>query len=173
VIKISLPDARLRIPRDKRVAIWDLDNCITDDHHRIHLIDWGKSGDEKFERYNQQMDKDPVMNYDWFDMVNSIAMPVFFTGRPMKFREQTEAWIKRHLNVERPIVFMRDSPGIPWEVKQQMLWTFFMQWDLSPLHISAAFDDVPAVIKMYQDHGIPAVLLQVHDPKMVYLPNEL
>lgn len=167
-------------PPANRWAIWDLDNCLTDDQHRIPSINWSLRGDARYEEYNSQMWHDSPRNLDVFQTVCRIARPVFFSGRPEKFRHVTESWIRTHLlkldssgQCIDPIVYLRQGEGRPAMIKHTMLWHHLRTFHLTPLNITAAFDDVPAVIEMYRREGVPAVLLQVHNPASAYQSEDL
>ena len=167
-------------PRPRRWSIWDLDNCLTDDSARISMIDWRLEGDARYEVYNQHMIYDPVCNMGLFEIITQISTPVFFSGRPEKFRHDTEAYIRRYMfahdrshQCSDPLVYLRKGSGNPATIKREMLRQHMATFELTPKDYVAAYDDVPAVVGMYRQEGIPGVLIQVHDPAKAYKPADL
>lgn len=161
----------------RQYVIWDIDNCLADDRHRMHLIDWSKEGDERYAAYNQQMRLDPVVHGRVFQVLSQIATPVFFTGRPAKFEEVTRDWLRLRLGDEGSYMFMRQNGtfGVsPVQLKEQMLNNFKRYFGIQEPHIVGAFDDIPAVVQMYQRYGIPAAILRAHDQlEKVYAASDL
>lgn len=158
-----------------RIAIWDIDNCLADDRHRHHLIDWDKQGDERYRRYNREMLQDEPVHVAEFNVMRKIGCtPVFFTGRPEVFRVETTQWIREKLGVTFPVVEMRPNGTLgltPADLKETMLRKWLREapgtrqgW----VQLIAAFDDLPEVVEMYRSYGIPAVQLAAGDPYAAY-----
>lgn len=158
-----------------QISIWDIDNCLSDDRHRTHLIDPTRQGDEKYAAYNTQMHLDPVCNLSLFKVFQKMSHPVFATGRPERFRDTTFKWIEDSLGVWKPTIYMRpnDTIGLtPVKLKETFLEIIMGVYGRS--NIIGAFDDIPAVVEMYQRHRIPACVLQVHpDLARTYTPEDL
>jgi hypothetical protein len=150
-----------------KIAIWDIDNCLADDRHRLHLIDWGKEGDERYLRYNQRMRLDPVAHQDVFNVMRAIGCrPVFFTGRCEKFRIDTVGYLQEKLGVSFPEVHMRPNGTVgltPAKLKERMLRDLLAV--TSSADVVAAFDDLQSVVDMYRAYGIPGVLLKIAEPE--------
>lgn len=160
-----------------RYSIWDIDNCLADDRHRLHLIDWSKEGDERYYVYNHNMDNDKPVHLAEFNVITAISRPVFFTGRPQAFQAMTEAWLAKHLGVTRPMMLMRPNGTVgmsPAVLKSKMLRALLELDGVDVQKIIGAFDDIPAVIAMYARAGIPGKVLQAHrDLEKVYAPSDL
>lgn len=158
-----------------KYAIWDIDNCLADDYWRQPLIEWHKDGNARYDGYNAQMAHDAVVHKEHFEFMSRFTTPVFFTGRCVKWEQETRTWLRK-LGGHSPVLFMRgnDEDGSPALVKQRMLRAFRVQRNLPVSDIVAAFDDVPAVVAMYQASGIAACRLAIYDDLSgVYRGNDL
>lgn len=159
-----------------KYAIWDLDNCISDDSPRLHLIDKSKQGDERYYDYNCAMMNDRLANVAKYELIRDMgAKPVFFTGRCEDFRGLTHSWLTRVLDLPSPWVFMRPSGTVGLtaaNLKQQML-TNFLATCADQDMILGAFDDLEPVVDMYRRNGIPAAVVRVYDPALAYGPADL
>lgn len=149
-------------------VIFDIDNCISDDSHRIPLIDWtpGISPDERYKAYHANAHTDQPHNSN--ALINWLrtqgVQVVFMTARPDSIRLATEGWLFRCFRVSGSRLMMREvgdhSPSA--NLKSAMLRT--LQASLLPgdaiLH---AYDDRQDVVNMYNLHGVEASVLKVHD----------
>lgn len=159
---------------DTKYTLWDIDNCLADDRPRQHLIDWHLTGNARYDRYNAKMMEDELVHKVEFDFMCRFTTPVFLTGRVEKWENHTRHWLGEKLNVESPLLYMRadGDEGSPAAVKKYMLRGILARINLK--QIVAGFDDVPAVVKMYQDCGISAAVLAIHtDLSKVYGPSDL
>jgi hypothetical protein len=149
------------------LAIWDLDNCLSDDSGRIGTIDWSTNDPEKrYAAYHERCDQDPCCNRDLFNEVSMAKNlePLFITGRPEAVRAKTIAWIQQKLGVEKPNLLMR--PGrcelSSVDLKSMLLDKFLAAAGESERVIHAAYDDHKGIIDMYRARGIPAHLVAIH-----------
>lgn len=160
---------------DMKVAIWDIDNVLADDRHRLRLIDWSKEGDDRYRAYNAALSQDPVCHVKEFNLTLAMGCtPVFFTGRPEYARIETSIWLQRRLGLLNPIIYMRENGTVglsPATLKARMLDKVFY-WHRD-WRVVAAFDDLPAVIDMYRERGIDAVHLEISDHTAAYGPSDL
>lgn len=80
-----------------KYALFDLDGCLSDDRHRLHLIDQtAEHPDDRYDRYNAAADKDAPMN---MELVRAICVghtPVIVTARPERYRAKTEEWLRAY-----------------------------------------------------------------------------
>lgn len=154
--------------------IYDLDGTISDDSWRRQKF-LSSDSPSSWEDYFINCGKDNLINSHLIDFNHDI---VIMTGRPEYARSQTIAWLRRigimptgnwkNLNFLTPydydksgrvILFMRKHNDIRpnWEVKKDMVKKFIKK---NPdREIIMAYDDDPAVIKMYKRHGIPCQLI--------------
>ncbi len=156
-------------------VIWDIDNCLADDRHRLHFVDLTGHGPQRYAAYNARSLHDIPANQEMFRTMSAMATPVFFTGRQEYLRRDTTVWLSMHFGVWNPIMFMRPNEVgcSPRKLKEAMLHAL---WGHGVLYrqIIGAFDDVPAVIDMYRSYGLPAAQLAIHDElHLVYSPNDL
>lgn len=153
-------------------AIWDLDNCLFDDSHRVPFIDWSNPDpDERFEPYHQRMSMDTVHHLEVFRAVSLLAEPVFFTARPRSHEVGTRLQLEQHLGIHAPRLHMREvgdhRPSVP--LKHHMLVHFRKEVSAytSLVHI-VAFDDRQEVIDMYVREGVQALRLAINDEVSAY-----
>lgn len=161
-----------------KYALWDVDNCIADDKWRAHLIDWSKTGNDRYEVYNSQMFDDPACNLEHFEFMCGFTIPIFLTGRVDKWEFTTRSWMAHRGFLRlypKPTMLMRSitDRSKPADLKQAMLHRLF-EMGIKREDIIAAFDDVPAIVEMYQAHGIPARVLRINDDfSGIYEPRDL
>lgn len=146
---------------DSKYAIWDLDNCLSDDRARIPLIDWAEyPTDQCWDAYHDACDQDPpgVQALERFRLVHNEAtqvVPLFFTARPERLRTKTVAWLRKHLNIDsyagwRLLMRSAKDHRRSRAVKDDMLRLIRLPID----DCVGAFDDQQDIIDMYRSAGI-------------------
>lgn len=160
-----------------KYVIWDIDNCLADDKWRAHLIERGKTGNERYDAYSAMMTEDSAYWIKEFQFMARFAQPVFFTGRVAKWQQDTRRWLEVWGYIGGRVIaplYMRDNDdsSTPAELKQKMLERLILRVGVE--NIIAAFDDIPAVIEMYEAHGVKGCLLQINtDHSGIYEPRDL
>lgn len=157
------------------VALWDIDNCLSNDAWRIPFIDWSAAdADARYAPYHLPCANDPLVDAHatTFHAVSLFADPIFFTARPELVRANTVWWLQQHLRVRNPTVLMRRArefvPSV--QLKQNML--DLLRNDSAPsLRVVAAFDDRQDIVDMYERNGIRALVLKAHDVCAYTNPN--
>ena len=150
-----------------KYAIWDLDNCLADDAHRIPLIAWAHDDPgRRYAAYHALCHEDEPGNLAVFRAFASLDIrPIFMTGRPLVVEAQTRDWIARHLGVEDYILIMRNNhdhrPSVA--VKREMV-EWLWHYDVDIHSIVAAFDDRRDIVEMYRwEWFIDSSQLAIHD----------
>lgn len=155
-----------------KFVIFDLDNCLYDDRHRIPLIDWSKKGLARWAEYHGACDND-LPAADSFDLVqshiNKGEIPVFITGRPELHRYRTSERIMRDLTGSAVFyLLMRPNDDEHPSAKlKDLLLTQFLDMRrkrhfTESTEFVCAYDDRHDVLQMYKDRGIPIVHRQLH-----------
>jgi hypothetical protein len=156
-----------------KVVVFDIDNCISDDRHRLKLIDWNELDPiKRYERYHAACHNDKVANKEEIEpFVRESDRVVFITGRPEKFRQMTSAWL--HANGFTVFtLFMRDNGDARSSVHvKETVVRGLCNYKINISDIVAAFDDRPEILGMYSSFGIPARHLCVHNED-AYSPPE-
>jgi hypothetical protein len=134
-------------------ALIDIDNCIADDSHRLHLIDESISDpDERYEAYHRMLHLDEAHNHHLFK-IHCDDKIIFVTARPERYRQETWHWLK--LNFKFPddtLLFMRpDGNHEPSEILKPWLIEFKC---ISLKEIFCAYDDRQEVLDAYKAMGI-------------------
>ena len=150
-------------------AIWDLDNCLSDDRSRIKLIDWANPDmTARYAAYHAACVNDPARNVEVFLAITQLARPIFFTGRPESVRTDTSRWVRCELDIQQPLILMRrnDDHRPSVQVKSEMLAQYkFVLHQRNPYSQDAcyaAFDDREDIVDMYRQCGLDAALLSIH-----------
>lgn len=144
-----------------RFAIWDLDNCLSDDSTRISSIDWARKGNKRYEQYHSEA---------LLDMPNKAAVelfkeqeyegiiPIIFTGRPIRWEDDTDIWIAEHLQPRAGKVMKmmrgKEDERESTPLKESMLNVCIRCNIFQITQVVAAYDDRKPIIDMYKARGI-------------------
>lgn len=144
----------------KFLYIFDIDGTLADDSHRSDfLIGSPKNWDAYFNRLEHDYPIENVrlifnaLNCHEF---NGYTKLVFLTGRSAKYRKQTLAWLKKHIDPKiqdedlymRPENDFRDDTLIKYETYGQIRSDY-------PEHMFlGVFEDRERVVKMWQAKGV-------------------
>jgi hypothetical protein len=158
-----------------RIVIWDLDNCLSDDGLRIPLIDWRAADpDERYRAYHAACGDDfpnPRAREMFDEWRDEGADPVFVTGRPEAVRRATEAWLRFHLGVSAPRLFMRPNGDRRGSVQ---LKRDIVTREIDRKAVVMAYDDHAGILQMYRDElGLRARTLSAHNLDAYRPPEHL
>lgn len=153
-----------------KAIIFDLDNCLSDDRDRIKLIDWTQSNmDRRYETYHSFCEQDRFHLANFLFGLGSVIEPeapvpeiLCVTARPVSVLARTEKWLRQHLFGRAPSwrLFMRRTGDSRSSVELKRAITESLMIDYDILH---AFDDRTDVVEMYQELGLEASVLKIHD----------
>lgn len=150
------------------VVIFDLDNCLSNDKHRIGLIRWdSKDPTHRYNDYHQSCDQDAAQNTEvFFGHILAGHVPLFITGRPEAVRAKTLEWIVRNLSwgVANYYLLMRPHGCelTSADLKVMLLETWLVG-DGFGRRVINAYDDHAAIVDAYRSaFGIPATVLRIH-----------
>lgn len=133
------------------MVIFDLDNCLADDSHRVGLINWSSpSMDGRYDAYHAAAVNDKPCNKDEIHQYVSVVDWInIYTARPEKYRRQTEEWIANNLEIGAcPVsVTMRPNGDRSPSAKLKAGWADTLV--KSNVEILAAYDDRDDVLKEY------------------------
>jgi len=146
------------------IVIWDLDNCLCDDRHRIPLIrPEARTRHEVWRAYHAACVRDAPGDLGvWHRWLTMMVRPIFITSRPFAHFLDTANWLNYYLGIEvgpstllmRPN-FNHDSSV---EVKRALLGRVRIG------DVTAAYDDREDILQMYRAAGINnAIQLRIHD----------
>lgn len=143
----------------ERYAIFDIDGCLSDDRHRLHLIK--KSGNKvTYDDYHAMLSHDMPMNVGLLkSFADNGCTILFLTARPEAWRTATRKWIDRQLAGRVPqirggkyLLHMRpnaDERPSP-EFKADVLKSSPFKWH----RVLGAFDDRKDVLDAYEAIGM-------------------
>lgn len=142
------------------IAIFDLDNCISNDLHRLRYIDDSKSS--AFDRYH---DYHLLAAFDQFWNTSVFRKHevcgdriVIATARPEHYRALTLGWLRHH-DMRFDMLLMRNDEDERCSVDVKRDFLLQVDTTLGLSNVSAAYDDRPDVIDMYKSFNLQAKVL--------------
>jgi phosphoglycolate phosphatase-like HAD superfamily hydrolase len=131
--------------------IFDLDDTLADNTHRMHLMRAGQ-----WEEYFAQCPADPLIAHvaECANALHAFGYAIIvISGRSESVRKETEAWLEKHLKcfVERTYLRPRGDFRKNSEVKLEAL-ADLRAAGFAPL---MAFDDQPETCAMWRLAGVP------------------
>ena len=154
-----------------KIVLCDIDNCISDDGHRVHLIQDHPSGIDwaKYHAYHKACVRDKA------DFIPEMGFPRayqvhFISGMPEPYREIRLKWFMMHgrkpgpnLLHLRPMSDRRNSVDSKRATVIHLLETRF-----DPEDIVACYDDRREIVEMYQELGLPGIHRAIRDDEYHY-----
>lgn len=149
----------------RKVVIFDLDSCISDDHWRLPLIDMSLEKDERYKLYHQQCGHDKLANVEAINAYPSHRV-VIITARPYDFYFETFTWLANNKIYPHALLMRQpDDTRTTVECKLEALTTLLTDWryDITDEDIAAYYDDrtdvLVAVAQRYP--RIPTIQLTI------------
>ena len=144
------------------VVVFDLDGCICDDRHRLHLKPGHGAEDEDWRHYHDEGEYDAIMNADIVNAYIADQVPILIvTARPERYREATEAWLKEylpdltHLSIWRVPMRPKNNVMGSAELKIHLVETMTGH----PIWIRKAYADRVDVLRAYAEYGVATQFL--------------
>jgi hypothetical protein len=153
---------------NSRVAIFNLDGCVSDDRWRRERVNHDAHLPEHFAHYHDGAKEDGVLQYGAAILHNHIAngdFIVFATGRDMHRAEATAQWIRSQFSIEPNqdfIILMRDPKDHRAVVEVKRDFIKYLQTSFCPQNektVVAAYDNRRDVVLAYLEAGYDATLL--------------
>lgn len=146
-------------------AIFDLDNCLSNDEWRIAHIRFNlpDNTDEKWDAYHQLCAGDNPANQRLvYSAVERGLRCAFITMRPESVREMTVEWIRKHLLTDPFMLCMRPDgdhrPSV--ELKREAA----LRLKMNGHGLVEAYDDRADIVDMYRSLGIMvARVVRIHN----------
>lgn len=153
----------------KKIWIVDMDGTYALCEHRLHHI---LDGEADWDAFYAEMDKD-VVNEPLAKILRLIIASgdevAFWTGRPEKYRPQTENWLKHALPYKAPYTLrMRATGDDRSDANVKM--DFYNDLMGRKYDVVAVFEDRPSVIRMWRSMDI-TVFMNVHSQMNEQLAN--
>lgn len=156
----------------QRIAIFDIDNCISDDRDRLKLIDMSLTGNERYAAYHAAHAEDRPDELALNKLVSHALQGhriVFITGRPEEHRNSTMAWLGLHVFEKHSLTHDYDLYMRPMEGPLSCLTSNALKpaiikelAKIDVAHIEHAYDDFDSVLRAYTALGIPCSKLAAH-----------
>lgn len=159
----------------KRVAVFDLDNCLSNDGWRQRVIpEHAANHDVKYDLYHRLCAWDEVGNeHVVHKHLNEGERIVFITTQPRRYEQFRLCWFPHLWAALR-------KGGCPVDEQDNRFRVLYRpDWDYTPtplvklehikamemngFTVTAAYDDRPDVINAYLDHGLNAYQLAIHN----------
>lgn len=167
------------------IVIFDLDNCVVNDQHRIHLIDDSIEGQGKWHEYNMAAPGDSLNDFALPYIQNAREhnmLLAFVTARPIVYQaiaiEQISTLLGLVLGEDfalymRPENDFRPAPVLKAEIASHLSKMATARGSM----VFGAFDDRQDVVDAYNAIGIPAFVLSTEGSDAPFLgtpqPSEL
>lgn len=150
----------------KGIVIFDIDGTLANIDHRLHFVKKQEGEKKDWKSFFAAM-SDDTPREDVLPMLETCmwdGYDIFFvSGRPDSYREQTTAWLEKHVyplyekyrqTCKIGALFMRKGGDSrpDTEVKQQIYDTYFKNYN-----VVRVFDDRPSVIRMWRENGLEVV----------------
>jgi len=141
-------------------VIFDIDGTLANCNHRRHFVD-GTDGKKDFDAFYDAMALDTI-NEKIRGMCNIYFMNdwhiIICTGRPEKYRDVTEQWLKSYGVFYKELMMRPDDRrhDPDYEVKQDMLDKIRLERE-----VHFCVDDRKQVVDMYRKNG--CLVLQCDD----------
>jgi phosphoglycolate phosphatase-like HAD superfamily hydrolase len=135
----------------KKCFIFDLDDTLADNSHRMHMMQAGL-----WDEYFSACPHDPLIEHvaECANALHAYGYAlVIISGRSENVREETEAWLTKHLKCYFSMIYLRKQNDFRANsvVKLEAL-ADLRSRDFEPL---MAFDDQPATCAMWRAAGVP------------------
>lgn len=156
-------EARIRVSRNiGPKAVFDLDGTLLD---LEGIRDWALGKRDDYEVFHSLAIKAPANNYvvDTLKALWDTGWEIFIlTARSSVYYTGTCEWLNKK-SIPFHHLKMRPSDNTEDDVlvKKNMLLNHVLPWGNSYPHL--AFDDNPRIVAMYQEYGIPTVLVSGWD----------
>lgn len=154
------------VVNSNKCIIFDIDGCLADCDHRLHLLAGSKPDWESF--FSAVGGDAPISHNLWLLKVlySSGAYIALCTGRPERTRDMTVTWFSQnHIVMGHgydSILMRKDGDYRPdYEAKREML----QQLRALNMEVIMAFDDRQGVVDMFIEEGVPCHLIRAPDAK--------
>ena len=163
----------------RRIQVIDLDGCISDDRHRRGAIDPVLAADRTPERakdrtamydaYHRNCFLDPAVNLHEVREEHVVIL----TGRPLKFWDATNLWLREVAYIQPLFMIMRNNhdhrPSVI--LKRQMLQGLLdhNSYGIEREELVSAIDDRDDIVVMYRaEFGLEARIVRIGDEENVH-----
>ncbi len=144
------------------IVIFDLDNCLADDHWRINNIKQHVEDPfEKYHEYHSFSHIDDAYNVDFVQTYKQEGHSiVILTSRPEYYRQMTEKWLN-DMDIPFDWLFMRShddhSPTVEYKIRT------IVQAEIEPHEVVCAYDDRHDIVEAYKKAGYASERLFIND----------
>lgn len=152
-----------------KYAIFDLDNCLSDDEHRVQHIDWSKTGNDRWTKYHDMCMLDKVNPQAASLLRMHVAEEhgiLFITGRPEAYQSKTVDWISRNFAGLLFSLRMRPNDNVQASaaLKADLLRLWLSDRGVHASQVVAAYDDRADILRVYRALGVRKTRqLRCHD----------
>ena len=171
-MRLNVGDKTIFVPIKGLHILSDIDKTISDDRHREHFLENlsnNKNRNRAWENYYSRMGEDPFFP-KLTQLLNRLASMenriTFTTGRPERFRAETEKWLIRNFPViprHEFNVLMRAEGDFRPNVEVKLYLLLSIIRDPLQRNPDVVFEDDEVVLEMYRSHKMSVV-----DAKTLY-----
>lgn len=132
----------------RKIVIVDMDGTLADVSHRLHFLN---GPNKNWKQFFAGMDDDPpsAVVVEWVKNLSPDYEVAIVTGRPDKYRLNTEAWLRKHGVEFSRIIMRRSGDHRPdYVVKKDLL------DEVGHERVAFVIDDRPSVCDMWRALGL-------------------
>ena len=139
-----------------KIAIFDLDGCVSDDRRRKSLLPANGRCDKDYAAYHLDCGNDPIINKELVEShIKQGHHIVFITARPAAYISATANWLERHfpMDVNFTLLMRPNGDITPCPVLKPRLFEqseFDLKWE----QVVAAYDDRQDILDAYAAAGV-------------------
>lgn len=150
----------------KQAAIIDLDNCVSDDKWRLHMIEeHHEQPNDRFWAYHDSCHLDKHGNANVIANLRYNYRLLVFTSRPEIVRGKTECWLQKW-DIPHDLLFMRPNDNHMTSVDMKRL---MLSWVPDGYNITHAIDDRHDILEMYRSKGIQSTQrVFIYEPELIH-----
>jgi len=136
------------------IYIFDLDGTLADDSHRVPLLDGERTPDVWRQFFARCVDDQPIPPViQTFRVLTQYAECWIWTGRSDEVRDETVAWLNRHLGAWWDVLRMRAHGDHTPDTELKRAWLRALPSALRE-RIAGIFEDRTRVVQMWRDEGM-------------------
>lgn len=92
----------------KNIILCDIDGTVANNDHRQHFLEGKKDWDGFFSELVNDLPIQTIIDKVIQEQVNGKEI-VFLTGRPERYRKETESWLQKHFEFKFQLLMRKDN----------------------------------------------------------------
>ena len=131
------------------IILCDIDGTIANNDHRQHFLEGKKDWEGFFSELVNDLPIQIIIDKVIQEQANGKEL-VFLTGRPERYREKTESWIKKYFNCKYRLLMRKDTDKRNKIISKQEV---LFENNISAENISIVFENDENLINYWTEKG--------------------